>query len=140
MKLVGPSCASDAAGMEWLEEFMGRVLGVGAGPDFLGVHYYGVDAGEAVAYLEGVHGRWPALPVIVSEIGCISREREEVYAFTARMANWMDETEWVFEYAFFGCMREVADGFVSPEAQLMDKEGGLTELMRKLMTEQPIKI
>lgn len=74
-------------------------------PDFLGVHYYGADEDAAIEYLEAVHGKYPALPVIVSEIASISREKEEVYA----------------------CMREVADGFVSPEAQLMDKEGGFTE-------------
>jgi Glycosyl hydrolase catalytic core len=137
-KLVGPSCASDAAGEQWLAEFMARVGA--APPDFLGLHYYGADGDAAVRYIEGMHARYPELPVIVSEIACISRKKEEVYAFTARVANWMDETEWVFEYAFFGCMREVADGFVSPEAQLMDKEGGFTELMGKLMMEQPITV
>lgn len=110
-----------------------------ARPDFLGpALFYGADGEAAVRYVEGMHARYPELPVMVSEIACISRRKEEVYAFTARVANWMDETEWVFEYAFFGCMREVADGFVSPEAQLMDKEGGFTELMWKLMMEQPI--
>jgi hypothetical protein len=137
-KLVGPSCASDEGGEKWLAEFMARVKG--AGPDFLGLHYYGTQAEGAIRYVEEMHGKYPGLPVIVSEIACISRKREEVYEFTAKVANWMDETEWVFEYAFFGCMREVADGFVSPEAQLMDKEGRFTELMEKLMAEQPIRV
>lgn len=137
-KLVGPSCASDAGGAAWLEDFMARVED--ELPDFLGLHYYGEDAEAAIRYVEEMHGKWPQLPVIVSEIASISRKREEVYAFTARVANWMDEQEWVYEYAFFGCMRECADAFVSPEAQLMDKEGGFTELMRKLMVEQPIRV
>lgn len=135
---MGPSCAGDAAGEAWLAEFMAGVKG--EEPDFLGLHYYGTEAEAAIRYIEEMHAKYPGLPVIVSEIACISRRKEEVFAFTARVANWMDETEWVFEYAFFGCMREVADGFVSPEAQLMDKEGGFTELMGKLMTEQPIRV
>lgn len=32
------------------------------------------------------------------------------------------------EYGLFGAMREVADGFVSPAAQLLDREGGWTGL------------
>ena len=52
----------------------------------------------------------------------------------------MDEQEWVAEYGFFGCMREPADTFVSPEAQLMDKEGRLTPLMRRLMGEVPMRV
>lgn len=137
-KLVGPSCASDEAGAAWLADFMAQV-GPAAAPDFLGLHYYGTRAGEAIRYVEGMHATYPGLPVVVSEIACLSRERQDVYDFTAAVANWMDETEWVFEYAFFGCMCEVADAFVSPAAQLMDKHGGLTELMGKLMTEQPMR-
>jgi len=138
VKIVGPSCASDEAGGKWLGEFMDLVKS--AEPDYLGVHYYGTEADAAIKYIEEMHATYPGLPIVVSEIACISRDKKEVFEFTAKLANWMDEREWVFEYAFFGCMREVADGFVSPEAQLMDKEGGLTELMRKLMTEQPITV
>jgi hypothetical protein len=138
VRLVSPSCASDEGGEKWLGEFMKLVEE--QPPDFLGLHYYGTDADAAIRYLEEMHGKYPELPVIVSEIASISRDKKEVYEFTAKVANWMDRTEWIFEYSFFGCMREVADSFVSPEAQLMDKEGGLTELMKKLMTEQPIKV
>ena len=35
-------------------------------------------------------------------------------------------------------MAKVADDFVSPEAQLMDEDGSFTDLMRKLMNEQPM--
>jgi hypothetical protein len=78
--------------------------------------------------------------VVVSEIASISRDRNEVFAFTAQVANWCDQCAWVYEYSFFGCMRECADGFVSPEAQLMNSDGTLTELMQKLMTEQPVMV
>ena len=76
----------------------------------------------------------------MSEIASISRNYKDVVSFTARTANWMDETEWVVEYGFFGCMRHVADGFVSPEAQLMRPDGSFTELMGKLMGEQPVRV
>jgi hypothetical protein len=49
----------------------------------------------------------------------------------------MDEKDWVFEYAFFGCMRVTADDFVSPAAQLMNADGSFTDLMWKYMSDQP---
>lgn len=42
----------------------------------------------------------------------------------------MDNQDWIFEYGFFGCMKNVADGFVSPAAQLMNSDGSFNELMR----------
>ena len=109
-KLVGPSVASDGPGRAWLREFMGLLSRErGEWPDYLGVHYYGTDAGEAIRYVEGMHGEFGGLPVVVSEIACVSRDGGEVERFTAAAANWMDATEWVVEYGFFGCMAEVAD-------------------------------
>lgn len=52
----------------------------------------------------------------------------------------MDECDYIFEYAWFGCMSKVADDFVSPEAQLMDEKGNFTTLMEKLMNERPLKV
>jgi len=137
-KLVGPSTASDPAGEVWMADFMSRVAD--NPPDFLGLHYYGPDPKAAIQYLESQHQKYPQLPVVVNEIACISRDKKQVYDFTAQLANWMDETPWVFEYGFFGCMQEVADNFVSPAAQLMEKGGAFTDLMYKLMNEQPIKV
>lgn len=137
-KLVSPSCASDTKGQAWIDEFLKLVAK--DPPDYLGLHYYGTDPGAAIAYLESMHKKHPARDIIVSEIASISRDHKDVLHFTARLANWMDETPWIFEYGFFGCMRQVADGFVSPEAQLMNPDGSFTGLMEKLMNEQPIKI
>ena len=137
-KLVGPSCASDPGGEAWLDDFMKRVSA--NPPDYLGLHYYGTNGDAAIEYIKSMHEKYPELPVIVTEIASISRRQDEVYAFTAQLANWMDEADWIFEYGFFGCMREVADAFVSPKAQLMNKNGSFTQLMQKLMTEQPIEV
>ncbi|KUJ13867.1 uncharacterized protein LY89DRAFT_149027 [Mollisia scopiformis] len=137
IKVVGPSCASDAPGLAWLESFMSLLKAKGEEPDFLGLHYYGPEPEAAIRYLEEMHGRWPAMKVVVSEIACTSREYRAVVEFTGKLCNWMDEREWVVEYAFFGCVREVVDAFVSPEAQLMGKDGGLTELGVRYMGECP---
>ncbi|KAE8444340.1 hypothetical protein EG329_000650 [Mollisiaceae sp. DMI_Dod_QoI] len=135
-KLISPSCASDPAGSAWLASFLN--LTSSSPPDFLGLHYYGTEAEGAIGYLEEMHGRYPEMKVVVSEIACIAREERKVREFMVRLCNWMDEREWVVEYGFFGCMSEVADGFVSPEAQLMDGKGEFRELMWKYMGEQPM--
>jgi hypothetical protein len=75
---------------------------------------------------------------VVSEIASTSRDKKEVFAFTAQVANWMDECPWVYEYAFFRCMAKVADDFVSPEAQLLNSDGTFRYLMQKFMKEQPM--
>ncbi|KAL9614176.1 MAG: hypothetical protein Q9167_001328 [Letrouitia subvulpina] len=134
-KLVSPSVSSDDNGKNWLADFMGRVAD--APPDFLGLHYYGTDGNAAIQYLQDMHSKYPQ-PVIVSEIASIDRNFGSVFNFTAQLANFMDNTDWVFEYGFFGCMRNVADGFVAPEAQLMNPDGSFTELMQKLNNEQPV--
>jgi hypothetical protein len=135
-KLVGPSVASDDKGRKWLREFMGAIGG--DRPDYLGVHYYGTDVNAAKKYLTDMHDEFK-LPIIVSEIACIDRDAHKVDQWTVEMANFMDQQAWIKEYGFFGCMRSVADNFVSPAAQLMDKNGKFTGLMNKLNTEQPMK-
>ncbi len=135
-KLVGPSVSNDGNGQRWLEEFMGLVEK--ELPDYVGLHYYGTDGNACIRYLKGMHARYKR-PIIVSEIASIARDKASVYGFTIQLANFMDETEWVFEYGFFGCMRGLADGFVSPEARLMEPDGRFTDLMMKLQWDQPIK-
>lgn len=135
-KLVSPSCASDAGGQAWIQDFMHRVAS--EPPDYLGVHWYGTDHNAAIKYLEDMHGKFPHQPIVVSEIASTSRDYKDVLSFTVETANWMDKTGWVFEYGFFGCMRQVADGFVSPQAQLMKPDGSFTDLMFKLMYDQPM--
>ena len=137
-KLVSPSCASDPDGEQWIADFMSRIRD--DPPDFLGLHYYGTDGDAAIAYIKSTHEKYPEHPIIVSEIASIARSHSDVLNFTAQLTNWMDETSWIFEYGFFGCMRKVADDFVSPEAQLMDESGSFTDLMHKLMLEQPIEL
>jgi len=136
-KLVSPACIGNAVGIAWLDNFM-KALGPNEKPDYTGVHYYGTDAKEAQRHITDVYNRNGQRPVIVSEVASLSRDYNQVVKFTVDLANWMDSTPWVFEYGFFGCMKQVPDGFVSPAAQLMKQVGSFTPLMAKLMTVQPM--
>ncbi|KAH7112558.1 hypothetical protein B0J11DRAFT_446829 [Dendryphion nanum] len=138
-KLVSPSCASDPAGTDWLTRFMNHPDVKASPPDYLGLHYYGDKNADAKKYIEDMHNKWPSRPVIVSEIASISRDQSAVDTFTREMCNWFDGKDWVFEYAFFGCMTYLPDNFVSPAARLMREDGSFTPLMERYMNQQPMK-
>lgn len=129
-KIVGPATASDSNGTAWLDRFMELVAQRNANelPDFLGLHYYGPEAQGAIGYLTERHNKYSQLPVNISEVACISRNKEEVERFNHEFAAWADAQPWVAEYGFFGMMRECADGFVSPAAQLMDTKGEINAM------------
>ncbi|CAF9923126.1 hypothetical protein IMSHALPRED_005858 [Imshaugia aleurites] len=133
-KLVSPSCASDETGHAWIADFMSKIAS--NPPDYLGVHYYGTDGNAAIEYIQNIHNLYPDQPIIVSEIASTARDLSSVVGFTVQVANWMDGTDYVFEYGFFGCMKHLADDFVSPAAQLMNPDGSFTDLMYKLMYDQ----
>lgn len=136
-KLVSPSCSNDQNGQNWINKWMALVSA--NPPDYLGLHYYGTDGNAMIAYLQAMHELHPKQPVIVSEWASIAKERASVYGMTAQLCNFMDGQAWVFEYALFGCMRKLADGFVSPAAQLMNADGSFTELFLKYQSEVPMR-
>ena len=134
-KLVSPSCASDDAGMAWIDKFMSLVSD--SRPDYLGLHYYGSDGNAAIQYIQMMRAKYN-LPIIVSEIASTASDHANVLGFTAQLANWMDNTDYIFEYGFFGCMEVLPDTTVNPAAQLMNHDGSFTDLMYKLEYDQPI--
>ena len=134
-KLIGPSPANDPTGNGWLERFMQQI---GSDkPDFLGVHVYDTNVDNAKRYLESLWNKYH-IPLVVTEIACIDRNYPNVLRWTAAMTQWMDGTDWIHGYAFFGCMPHPADDFVSPAAQLMNSDGSFRDLMYKLMFDDPI--
>lgn len=135
-KLVSPSCASDPAGKDWIHKWMKLVEK--NPPDYLGLHYYGTNGNAMIEYVKSMHERYPKIPIIVSEWASISRNYNDVLGFTIQVANWLDEKDWIFEHSLFGCMRKVADAFVSPAAQLMNPDGSFTDLMWKWMSDKPM--
>ncbi|KAI2638971.1 glycoside hydrolase family 128 protein [Hypomontagnella submonticulosa] len=136
-KLGSPAVASDDNGRKWIEKFMSLVAN--DPPDFLCLHYYSNNASDAQKYIENMHNKWPKHKVMVTEIACIDRNYQAVVNFTVQICNWLDSKDWVFEYGLFDFQRKVADGFVSPAAQLMDGNGNFTELGKMYVHQQPMK-
>ncbi|KAI0408472.1 glycoside hydrolase family 128 protein [Xylaria palmicola] len=137
-KLGSPAVASDDNGRKWIEKFMSLVSK--DLPDFLCLHYYSKSADEAIKYIDNMHNKWPKLKVMVTEIACIDRDYHAVLNFTVKICNWLDSKDYVFEYGLFDFQRKVADGFVSPAAQLMDGNGNFTELGKMYAHQQPMHL
>ncbi|KAF7192542.1 hypothetical protein HII31_06133 [Pseudocercospora fuligena] len=135
-RLVSPSCSNDQNGQNWINRWMELVKA--NPPDYLGLHYYGADGNAMIAFLRDMRKRYPQQPVIISEWASISKNYQDVLGMTVQLCNFMDSQEWILEYALFGCMRTLADGFVSPAAQLMNPDGSFTELFRKYQSEVPM--
>jgi hypothetical protein len=136
-KLVSPAVASNDAGAAWLATFF-SAIGDNK-PDFLGLHYYGTDASAAEKYLTDMHNAHP-YPAIISEISSISRDQSQVNSFTADVANWLDQQDWVHQYGFFGVLPQVPDSWTSPAALLMNPDGSFNSLGNKLLHDQPIQV
>ncbi|KAI1473174.1 glycoside hydrolase family 128 protein [Daldinia caldariorum] len=136
-KLGSPAVASDDNGRKWIEKFMSLVSN--DPPDFLCLHYYSKNPNDAIKYIQDMHQKWPQHKVMVTEIACIDRNYPTVINFTVQICNWLDSQDWVFEYGLFDFQRQVADGFVSPAAQLMDVNGNFTELGKMYVHQQPMK-
>ncbi|KAI1409883.1 glycoside hydrolase family 128 protein [Hypoxylon sp. FL1857] len=137
-KLGSPAVASDDNGKKWIEKFMSLVAS--DPPDYLCLHYYSTNGNDAIKYIQDMHNKFPKHKVMVTEIACIDRNYQAVLNFTVQVCNWMDSQDWVFEYGLFDFQRKVADGFVSPAAQLMDGNGNFTELGKLYVSQQPLKV
>lgn len=135
-KLVSPSCSNDQNGQNWIDKWMTLVSA--NPPDYLGLHYYGTDGNTMIAYLQDMHRRHPHQSIIVSEWASISKNYEDVLGMTIQLANFMDDQNWIFEHALFGCMRKLADDFVSPAAQLMNPDGSFKDLFWKYQSDVPM--
>lgn len=135
-RLVSPSCASDQACIDWIHKWM-RLIAKDR-PDYLGLHWYGTKGDEMIKHLQSMHEQYLKQLIVVSEWASISRNYNDVLHCTVQLANWMDETGWIAEYGRFGCMKQPANGYVSPAAQLMNHDGSFTDLMWKYMSDKPM--
>ncbi|RYE21587.1 MAG: hypothetical protein EOP45_09370 [Sphingobacteriaceae bacterium] len=134
-RLVSPSCANDDNGKRWINEFMNLVAS--QKPDFLGIHLYHNNADEAIRYLQAMHDKHQ-IPLYITEMASIDRNYKNVLEFTGKLCNFCDNTWWVERYALFAIMPRVADGFVSPAAQLLNSNGSFRDLLYKFIYDSPI--
>ena len=132
LKLGSPGMSSDPArALPWLDLFFEKLGGPkGAEVEFLVLHWYGTEIEEMKKkWLSMMHERY-GLPVWVNEWACSRMgqgrsSEEEVETFVREGCRWMDETEWLQQYSYFGLGQGRTVGeWVGEGSNFLDKSGG----------------
>ncbi|KAK0206234.1 glycosyl hydrolase catalytic core-domain-containing protein [Desarmillaria ectypa] len=123
-KLVAPAVSSSPAGFTWTQEFFSKC--VGCTIDAIATHYYDVSASDFIAYQNKFHDTF-GLPILVTEYACQNFNNgpqctsDEIWSFMTTTTAWMDSTDWIISYMWFGAMLDMYN--VNYQCQLMGSDG-----------------
>lgn len=116
LRIGSPAVSNGPEGLPWLERFVECLGGVGgAGIDHICIHYYSPDVEHFKNYVAEAHKIF-GLPVWVTEFACTRWDPsnpcndEEVCSFMSEALRFLDDTEYVERYAWFGAMSDVGEG------------------------------
>ncbi|KAL5531485.1 hypothetical protein ACEPAG_4362 [Sanghuangporus baumii] len=133
IRLGTPAPSGAPSGKTWLQDWLTACAG-GCNPDFVALHWYDVNATQFQLYLEDFHDTFQ-LPIWVTEWadhnfnGDDQPSFEEVVAFLNQTQGFMDATDWIERYAWFGVMENMQD--VGYNNAMMDSRGDITDLGRQ---------
>jgi len=109
---LGSPCTTNApGGLEWIANWINMV---GEKPDFIAIHWYGVDINDFKNYAIRTHEMF-GRPIWITEYACtdFSYQRGcDVWAFTQEATNWMDQQSWIeayFQFGFVGDLHGVSE-------------------------------
>lgn len=95
---------------------------------------------DAIRYLEDLRVTLLNQLLFVTCISLISRTYDIVLIFTIGMINRQIRPRGVEEYRFSRCGEQVTDSYTNPEAHMMKFYGHFTDLMLKLIHDQPLEL
>jgi len=134
MRLGSPAPSSAPSGKVWIQQFLDACAG-NCTVDFIALHWYAINSTEFKAYLTDFYNTFQR-PLWITEWACENFvnasdqcSQEEIVAFLNDTQTFMDETEWVERYAWFGTMSDL--GGVNPLDAMMDKNGKINALGRQ---------
>lgn len=129
--LVSPACTSAPSGKVWIQDFITACDG-GCTLDAIAVHYYDTSADHFISFIEDYHTTFNK-DIWVTEFACqdfnggAQASMDQIFAFMIKTVQWMDATDYVKFYAWFGAMEDMQN--VNPLNRLMTEDGsGLTDL------------
>ncbi|KAF8602907.1 hypothetical protein BDV93DRAFT_523744 [Ceratobasidium sp. AG-I] len=131
VRLGSPATTSAPNGKNWTQDFFTACAG-GCTVDFIALHWYGIVAAEFIAYLEDFHNTFQ-LPIWITEFSCQNFvpgpqcTYDEIVQFMNTTQTFMDKTEWVERYAWFGAMAALPAN-VNNLTALMDPSGVINPL------------
>ncbi|RPD61865.1 glycoside hydrolase [Lentinus tigrinus ALCF2SS1-7] len=129
--LGSPAPSGAPAGKQWLLDWMDQCQG-GCTVDFIAVHYYDINSTGFMEYLTDYHNTFQR-PVWVTEWACqnfndanAQCSQQDVVDFMNATQEFMDNTDWVERYAWFGAMEDMQG--VNTANALMTSQGKMNTL------------
>ncbi|KAG6837938.1 hypothetical protein H0H93_008332 [Arthromyces matolae] len=122
--LISPAPTNAASGVTWLQSFFTACDGCHF--DGIAVHWYGTDPQAFISYMEHIHTTF-GKPIWVTEYACqnfgsgAQCSSDDVWNFMTVTKNWMDATDYIAHYFYFGAMYDM--GNVNQLNQLMSSNG-----------------
>jgi len=124
VRLGGPAVTSSGTGQPWLTRFFEACSNCTI--DFLPLHWYGSGSAGFYDYLYQMHGQFPKYPIWVTEYADTSLNETDVITFLNQTAEFLDKTEWIERYAWFGYFRPENNTAYN----FLESDGGLNSLGR----------
>ncbi|KAH9943114.1 glycosyl hydrolase catalytic core-domain-containing protein [Epithele typhae] len=131
VQLGSPAPSGSPAGKQWLLDFMDACQG-GCSVDFIAVHYYDINSTGFMEYLEDYHNTFQR-SMWVTEWACqnfnnadMQCSQQDVVDFMNSTQAFMDSTDWVERYGWFGAMENLQG--VNEANALMSSQGSITPL------------
>lgn len=132
--LVSPAPTNAPSGEKWLQDFLNACSGCTV--DHIATHWYGTDAEALIGHLEHYHNLFNR-PLWLTEYACqdfSGRNQQcssdKTWSFMQRTQSFMDNTNWVFRYAYFGALQHAQLGGVNPVNRLINDDSSPSDLGR----------
>ncbi|KZT23532.1 glycoside hydrolase family 128 protein [Neolentinus lepideus HHB14362 ss-1] len=134
IRLGSPATSSAPSGKIWMQDWLQACDG-GCTIDFVALHWYDINVTNFIQYVEDFHDTF-GKPIWVTEWACQNFNDAsdqcsvaEVFTFLNTTQSWMDSTDWVERYSWFGAMRDMQG--VNEDDALMDASGEINSLGRQ---------
>ncbi|KAJ1308060.1 hypothetical protein OPQ81_002126 [Rhizoctonia solani] len=137
LRLGSPAPSSRPNGIQWLYDFLGNCNG-GCTVDFIALHYYDVNASDFIRHINDYHNAFQR-PIWVTEWACQNFNNgpqcsyNQIVNFLDETQTYMDKTEWVERYAWFGAMAKTP---INKDTGLMDSSGKINDLGKQYVGSQ----
>ncbi|KIJ55498.1 glycoside hydrolase family 128 protein [Sphaerobolus stellatus SS14] len=131
LRLGSPAPSSAPSGKQWLLSWLNSSCS-DCTVDFIALHWYDVNATAFIEYLEDFHNTFQR-PIWVTEWTCQNFNNinaqcsyQDIVTFMNITQSFMDRTDWVERYAWFGAMENLQG--VNPDDALMTSKGKINPL------------
>ncbi|OJT10503.1 Alkali-sensitive linkage protein 1 [Trametes pubescens] len=131
VRLGAPAPSGSPTGKQWVTDWLSACDG-GCTVDFMPLHWYDVNSTAFIEYLEDYHNTFQK-PIWVTEWACQNFNQadrqcslDDIVGFMNATQSFMDSTDWVERYAWFGAMENLQG--VNQENALMSTSGSITSL------------